>query len=305
VTAFPPDGGAAKRAFAGTAARFERSGALARRLRLSPRLLGQITGGVWVRIDDSAKVDCGLNLKSAKHGLCVPDYCRPSPGDDGWEYSDAAARLIAAYAARVPWLFKAMTDDPDSGGVDVRAALPGMSAPEAARHAYEAVAWLRKQPAARRPLVKTGAQVPPEDVLRALATATAVPAQPLPPVVLERVAPLLLLPPLEEREAASVLAGGDFALGDRVVAVGGAGGGTLPPFGARATVVGVHPWEVGASLELLLDVEFEGGAFSLHVLRDILAPCLLTHPLCLARQARTCTGACPPSAAAWCRRGTA
>jgi 5'-3' exoribonuclease 1 len=287
VTAFPPDGGAAKRAFAGTAARFERSGALARRLRLSPRLLGQVTGTVFVRIDDATRVDCGLNLKNAKHGLCVPDYCRPAPGDDGWEYSDAAARLVAAYAVKAPWLFKALADDPDGGpgGVDVRAALPGLSPSEAARHAYDAAAWLRKQPAARRPLVKTGAVVPPEEVIRALATATAVPPPPLPPVLLERVAPLLLLPPMEEREAASVLAGGDFGLGDRVTLVGPLGGGATPPFGARGTVVGMHPWEVGSSLEVLFDVDFDGGS-DLHGRvpgkRGALVPsghCLnLTHP---------------------------
>ena len=260
VTAFPPDAGAAKRCFAGAQARFERSGQLARRLRLSPRLLGQLTGSVWVRVDEATRLDCGLNLKNAKQGLCVPDYCRPTQDEDGWEYSEQAGRLVGAYAQRCPWLFKALADDLDGPqGIDVKAALPGMPPSEAARHAYDAAAWLRKQPAGRRPLVKTAASCPPEEALRALVAATGVAPVPMAPVLLERVAPLLLLAPLQEREAASVLCGGDFELGDRVVFVG-CSQGSAPPFGARGTVVGIHPWEVGTSLELLLDAGFEGGS---------------------------------------------
>jgi len=281
-----PDAGTAKRVFAGAPGRFERSGAVARKLRLSPRLLGQLTGAVWVRIDDSAKVDVGLNLKSAKHGLCVPDYCRPTKEDDGWEYSDATARLIAAYAQQAPWLVRALGEEADSGpgGLDLRKAFPALSPAEAARHVYAAAAWLAKQPVRRRPLVKTASRCPPEEALRALYTATSVPPPTLPPVLLERVAPLLLLPPLEEREASSVLAGGDFELGDRLVVVT-AGGAAAPPFGARGCCVGIHPWEVGCSLEVLFDRAFEG-ASDLHgrlpTPRGFLLPsthCLnLSHP---------------------------
>ena len=257
-----PDSGAAQRVFASHPAVFMRSGAMARKLRLSPRLLGQLTGQLFVKLDDAGtKVDVGLNLKSAKHGLCVPDYCRPAPDDEGWEYTDAAAQLVTAYSQRAPWLFKALADAPEGGppGLDVRDALPGMTPAEAARQAYDVAAWLKKQPVGRRPLVKTTAVVPPDETIRALVAATAVPASSLPAIVLERVAPPLLLAPVQEVEVTSVLAGGDFALGDRVVTIA-AGGGTVPPFGSRGTVVGIHPWEVGASLEVLLDAAFEQGS---------------------------------------------
>ena len=257
-----PDTGAAQRVFASHPAVFTRSGAMARKLRLSPRLLGQVTGQLFVRLDDAGtKVDLGLNLKSAKHGLCVPDYCRPASDDEGWEYTDAAAQLVTAYSQRAPWLFKALGDAPDGGppGLDIRDALPGMPPAQAARQAYDLAAWLKKQPVGRRPLVKTTAIVPPDETIRALVAATAVPPASLPAIMLERVAPPLLLAPVQEVEVTSVLAGGDFALGDRVVCVA-AGGGTVPPFGSRGTVVGIHPWEVGASLEVLLDAGFEQGS---------------------------------------------
>ena len=270
VAGSAPDTGIAARVFASQPAVFTKSGAMARKLRLSPRLLGTLTGALWVRLDDAgAKVDCGLNLRSAKHGLCVPDYCRPAPDDDGgWEYTDAAAQLITSYAQRAPWLFKALADrdaagEREGGGppsmIDIRDALPGMSPAEAARQAHEAAAWLRKQPVGRRPLVKTSAVVAGEETLRALVAATSVPPASLPPVLLERVAPPLLLAPLQESEVTSVLAGGDFALGDRIVCLAAGGALSTPPFGIRGCVVGIHPWEVGASLEVLLDTAWESG----------------------------------------------
>lgn len=326
VQPFPPDHSIAQRLLCSTATRFDKSGALARKLRLNPRTLGQITGSVFVRLDDREKIDLGLNLKNARAGLCVPDFCRPTPTDDGWEYSDATAQLIALYQLRAPWLFQAMQADAEgvSDGISLQAAFPGVALGEAARQVYEVRAWLKKQPGARRPvralclalprqmrarpcaqtplrassvqparlaaasradrgrrwlvcppdrtphsshhpllypqLVKTGSVVPPEDAIRSLAAAS-VPAVQLKPVLLERVAPVLLLPPLKEKEEASVLAGGDFGLGDRVVHIGGSGG---VPFGLRGYVVGVHKWEVGQSLEVLFESDFIGGALLFH-----------------------------------------
>lgn len=312
---FPPDHNIAERLLCNTGTRFDRSGALARKLRLSPRTLGQITGSVYVRIDEREKVDLGLNLKNAKAGLCVPDYCRPTPTDDGWEYSDATAQLIALYQLRAPWLFQAMASDSDAviDGITLAQAFPGVALGEAARQVFEVKAWLKKQPGSRRPvcalnveqkrcrhclcptslgslvslfcicdqsqtthprlsastpprvraqLVKTGSVVPPEDAIRSLAAASVQPVA-LKPVLLERVAPVLLLPPLLEKEEASVLAGGDFALGDRVVHIGGSGG---VPFGLRGYIVGVHKWEVGQSLEVLFETDFIGGARGLPIL---------------------------------------
>lgn len=117
---------------------------------------------MYVRIDEREKVDVGLNLKNAKAGLCVPDYCRPTALDDGWEYSDATAQLLALYQLRAPWLFQAMASDADGVGIDglsLPRAFPGLSLGEAARQVYDLRAWLKKQAVSRRP-VRSGPCAP-------------------------------------------------------------------------------------------------------------------------------------------------
>jgi hypothetical protein len=71
------------------------------------------------------------------------------------------------------------------------------------------------------------------------------------PVELETVHPSLLLPPYDPAAAKSVLSGGLFEPGDRVVVLKGTGS---PAFGTRGTVIGVLP----DSVELLMDEEFAG-----------------------------------------------
>lgn len=48
------------------------SGAASRLVRLNPRLLGRLTGNVWVEDSAGSRVDIGLAVKNAKQGLCVP-----------------------------------------------------------------------------------------------------------------------------------------------------------------------------------------------------------------------------------------
>ena len=48
------------------------SGAACRQLQVHPRLLGRITGNVWVNDSSGERVDIGLAVKNAKQGLCVP-----------------------------------------------------------------------------------------------------------------------------------------------------------------------------------------------------------------------------------------
>lgn len=48
------------------------SGVACRQLGVHPRLLGRITGNVWVNDSSGERVDIGLAVKNAKQGLCVP-----------------------------------------------------------------------------------------------------------------------------------------------------------------------------------------------------------------------------------------
>lgn len=48
------------------------SGVACRQLGVNPRMLGRLTGNVWVEDSQGQRVDVGLAVKNAKQGLCVP-----------------------------------------------------------------------------------------------------------------------------------------------------------------------------------------------------------------------------------------
>jgi hypothetical protein len=48
------------------------SGQACRQLNMHPRLLGRLTGNIWVNDSNGERVDIGLAVKNAKQGLCVP-----------------------------------------------------------------------------------------------------------------------------------------------------------------------------------------------------------------------------------------
>lgn len=85
-------------------------------------------------------------------------------------------------------------------------------------------------------VLQTSAQVAPEEAVRQLQTMLPPPPKRAPePVVLDNVAPGLLLPPAGRGIVGAALAGGTFELGDRVACLRGTG---MPALGARGTVVG-------------------------------------------------------------------
>ena len=73
---------------------------VSRKLGISPRALGRITGPLFVTVKKSGsggggrdgrgeRVDVGLCVKHGGRKLCVPDYVCPAPDDKGWLYSPA------------------------------------------------------------------------------------------------------------------------------------------------------------------------------------------------------------------------
>ena len=279
-------GGAARRILATVSVQYLPSGSVARRLGLSPRALGRITGPFFVPLPGGKaggrfgpdKVDVGLCVKHAGRGLCVPDYATPAPDDRGWLYSPALLDALGAYKAKHAWVF-ALADAPDGGpgsggGPDadtVAALVPGDGPAAQAAAVAAAAAWLRGQPLSRRPLVRTTSRVAPEAAIRALQltmpggglgdAATAPEPGALPEVEMANVAPALLLPPASRSGPATALAGGTFDVGDRVASIAAPGSGDAtaapPPFGARGTVVGVHEEE---AVEVLFDCPWAGGS---------------------------------------------
>ena len=69
---------------------------VARRLTFSPRCLSMLTGSFHVRLDKK-RVDVGLCIKNAPRGLCVPDYAKPQPEQQGWLYSPSLIQLLEKY----------------------------------------------------------------------------------------------------------------------------------------------------------------------------------------------------------------
>lgn len=78
------------------------SGQVARKLAISPRTLGKITGNLYVQLGDGTKEDIGLFVKHGSKGLCVPDYVQAKPEDKGWAYSQALLQVLDQYKVGRP-----------------------------------------------------------------------------------------------------------------------------------------------------------------------------------------------------------
>jgi 5'-3' exoribonuclease 1 len=261
---------------------YQPSGQVARKLGVSPRTLGRMTGNVWVKVGEERsrgdRVDIGLCVKNGAKGLFVPDYCiplpvasnskdnnenegrQPSKQKGGWAYSEAMVRVLQQYKQRFPWAWAALQSaegegaslEGDRGVIPLEQLLPGLPHDAAMAQVSQLKSWVASQPLARRPLVKGSSQVAPEAAVRMLQSALQQSkfSSKIERIELENVAQALLLPPLERGGPASAFAGGTFEIGDRVVAVGSTG---TPPFGTRGTVTAVY--------DDVIEVLFDGGEF--------------------------------------------
>ncbi|KAI3438723.1 hypothetical protein D9Q98_001143 [Chlorella vulgaris] len=246
----------ARRVLGNVNVQYAPSGQVSRRLGVSHRVLGRLTGNVWVQAGEERRdrVDVGLLVKNGAKALYVPDYARPfMEGGDvkGWAYSEALVRVLDDYRRRFPWLWAALETD----GVDLTLdlLLPNQPKEQQLEQLAALQKWLKGLPLARRPLVKLNAVIAPEAAVKMLQAALPPRAKEQPPIELENVAATLLLPPTEKGGVAAALAGGVFDIGDRVACIGGSGS---PAFGTRGTVVGV----IDEAVEVVFDCEVAGGS---------------------------------------------
>ena len=270
------------------------SNQVARRLGVSPRALGRITGNVWVQTggDRRDRVDVGLSVKNATKQLYVPDFCAPLdsasdtwrsvPENDGegaaaskangnakggWSYSEALIRILEQYKQKFPFVWKALENLNGRSDLEVKDLLPGMDHDTAVQHIGSITKWLKSTALSRRPLVKMTSLVAPDRAVQLLqsslptlvtegssSSSKQTPAASL-TIELENVGTALLLPPLDRGGIGAAFAGGTFELGDRVVSAGSSG---TPPFGVRGTVVGIY--DEGTAVEVLFDEPFIGGS---------------------------------------------
>ena len=275
--------------------RWMRSGEVARKLNVSPSVLGKLSGSVAVKLPggvDAPTLDLGLNLRAGNRDLFIPDYARKAPprtSDDGsgpvaggWEYSAEAVALMEEYKSQFEWVFKIVELESEARTHDLGKHCPRGQEEVVEKQVALVQRWLKSLPISKRPQVPAGSVVAPQAAVSALEQAT--PPRPpglRPALRVERIEPRLLLRPTEMR-----LGGGlscsleDFALGDRVVSFRSTG---LVPFGLRGTLVGVYglpdPYAApqrgserastpgegsqapkpAEALEVLWDSEFEGG----------------------------------------------
>ncbi|KIY96312.1 5'-3' exoribonuclease 1 [Monoraphidium neglectum] len=189
------------------------SGVAARALRVNPRLLGRVTGNVWVGDGDN-RVDVGLAVKNAKQGLCVPGLAAPLHDDSGWAYSQPLLDLVAEYRRRFPWVLSTLESSSEhrlTAEMLVPASVAATASERSAKLS-EVTSWLKGLPTAKRPLVKTGVQIASDKALEIL-LATMPPLLPrgagsFLPVDYENVAAPLLLPPYDPSRPLSALLGG-------------------------------------------------------------------------------------------------
>jgi len=237
--------------------RFTSSGAVARKLNIHPRTLGILAGSCNVLTDADERVDVGLNLRNVENNMCVPDYCRPTANDDGWQYSNSAIELFQSIQHQFKWLVNGITEQPEEcsrNGLPVANILPDATSQQRSKRLQEFVLWMKRQPVGKRQLVRKNAKVASTSAIRAFAQA-APHGHSLPAVLLEGVRKELLLLPLTHGgdSVGAAITGGEFSLGERVAV---AASGALVPFGDRGTIVGVHD---GMACEILFDRDFPNG----------------------------------------------
>eukprot|EP00798_Chlamydomonas_sp_ICE-L_P005709 gene5709-12771_t len=250
----------ARRIVVSNAPKYILSGEVARRIGSSPRVLGRITGNVWLT-EGEDRFDVGLAVKHAGKGLCVPGYTTEGP-TGGWLYSPSMVLVLEEYRNRHSWLWNVLEASSGSeqggpGKIRLAEVLPSQSPQQRKDRVAAVVKWIKGLPLARRPLVKKSVQVLSEEgcvalqrVFPMLPTAQASP----PCVELESVPLSKLLPPYQPspESVKSAAQGGKFDLGDRVVCVFAGG---MPPFGQRGTVIGVYD----DACEVVFDKSYPGG----------------------------------------------
>eukprot|EP00887_Chlorella_sp_A99_P000906 scaffold5.g906.t1 len=169
LSAFAP---AARRILGSARVNYVPSGAVARRLGVTPRTLGRITGNVWLQTGEERRdrVDVGLCVKNGAKGLSVPDFCAPlqdGAGEArGWAYSEALIAVLDAYKKRFPWLWVALEGDSEGGmELGLGQVLPGVEKEAALAQVLFDAEFLGGSDLFGRCAGPRGALLPPHELL--------------------------------------------------------------------------------------------------------------------------------------------
>lgn len=248
---------AAKRILPSMSPNYVLAGKVARMLGVSPKALGRITGNCFVRHGSGRNdsIDIGLCVKDGKNDLLVPDFCGsiPFPSDPSkrpsWGYTNELINVMKTYKQKYPNVWARLDED----RMNVEEVFPGLDKDAAIEALKACKKWLSSLPSAKRKLVRGSSVVASADAIRYFQASIPTQQTTQVTVEMENVSPAMLLPPIEPGGIMAAFSGGSFALGDRVVAASST---SVPPFGLRGTIVGVHEHFV----EVLFDQAFDGGS---------------------------------------------
>lgn len=229
------------------------SWAVAKSLGFHPLALSKITSAYSITVDDS-RVNLGLNLKFEAKKLKVLGYSRK--GDTGWEYSQAAVKLLADYAAKFPEFIAGVCKNPTGDQLPPSAFFPHLSEQEAKAKVKEIQAWLKEIESKSFDKVPLDAAQLDSNVVKQIEMAAdqALTTEPAPVnKTMKGIPRNALLKPIDAQWR---LGQQRFSLGDRVIYVADSG---KVPIASKGTVVGLTQTTREIWLDVVFDVSFMSG----------------------------------------------
>ncbi|KAI9149280.1 5'-3' exoribonuclease [Paramyrothecium foliicola] len=226
--------------------------AVAKKLALHPLILSKITSSYQVITSAGLKLNLGLNLKFEGRKMKVLGYSRKS--QSGWEFSNAAIKLIADYMVAFPDFFIAIQKEPQRS--ETYETDLWNDPTKASQRVKDIVAWLKAQETSKFERVPLEAEQLDSEVVMALANIGEQVYQASQDIDVRKLRGVPRSALLKPSDAEMVLGNQVFSLGDRVTFVAAAG---KVPIATRGTVVGISRTATALLLDVVWDNAFMSG----------------------------------------------
>lgn len=226
--------------------------AVAKQLAIHPLILSKITSSFQVLNSAGLKLNLGLNLKFDGRKLKVLGYSRKS--QTGWEFSNVAIKLIAAYVVAFPDFFAAIQKEPQKSEIVETDLWNDPSV--ASQRVKDVAAWLKKQETNKFEKVPLEAEQLDSEVVMSLARVGEQMFQASQDYTIKKMRGVPRTALLKPADAELVLNSQKFNLGDRVTFVAGSG---KVPIATRGTVVGISRTATALLLDVVWDTSFMSG----------------------------------------------
>ena len=226
--------------------------AVAKQLGIHPLVLSKITSSYQVHSSAGLKLNLGLNLKFDGRKLKVLGYSRKSR--TGWEFSNAAIKLIADYMVTFPDFFAAIQREPQRSEISETDLWNDPNV--ASQRVKDIAAWLKKQETAKFEKVPLEAEQLDSEVVTSLAKVGEQMFASSQDYTIKKMRGVPRTALLKPADAELVLNNQRFSLGDRVTFVAGSG---KVPIATRGTVVGISRTATALLLDVVWDTSFMSG----------------------------------------------